>query len=165
MSRSGILPGGGVLRTKRKYSSGELAEFERTMRVELPEAYKRYLRDVGAGDGLGRGVSLLEDWCQPYSTDELQPGFLAEGFPHTEAWNDLALLDAKAGWRSKYFDASLFRGAIRICNLGCEAYHLLVISGTERANIWTDERVSAKKGIYPLSSPDGRRTTVAEYLS
>jgi hypothetical protein len=144
----------------------ELLDFERTMGVLLPDAYRRYLREVGAGElNAQQGISLLEEWCQPSSPDELPADFLSQPFPFRESWNDLALLDLKAGWDAPYFDEMLFRGSMRIKNRGCEDYHLLVVSGDERGHIWCDERAGSKKGIYPLQRDGRRRVTVDEYLS
>lgn len=145
---------------RRVYAEEELLAFERAKGVSLPSAYRSYLLKVGAG----AKVSLLEDWCQPYSEAELPSDFLTQRFPHSAPWNDLRLLSPAHGWRSQYFDPLFFCGAIRIANLGCEAYRLLVVSGPERGNIWCDDRVRSNGGIYPIVSWRAKRLTVDRYL-
>src|SRR5262245_33453986 len=149
----------------RKYSEQELAEFERTMGIQLLDVYKRYIREVGAGVFSASKVSLLEDWCQPISPERLPPDFLRQPFSFHASWNDLTLKDPMAGWGAPYYDAMLFRGSMRIVNLGCEGYNLLVVSGDERGNVWCDERASFSKGIHPLEGDGGKRVTIEEYLS
>jgi len=154
----------------RTYQESEIATFEHRMGIALPEAYRRFLRDVGAGRLPGRpagieGLSLLEDWCQPQSSEDLPEDFLRRPFAFTEAWNDLTLRSSGEGWSAPYYDTLLCRGSMRIRNTGCEGYHLLVVSGTERGNVWADERVNAGRGIFPLASGPQPRTTIGEYLA
>src|SRR5262245_13393131 len=127
---------------KKRYSELELAGFERAMGINLPDAYRRYLKELGAGSSL----SPLEDWSQPHEPERLPRDFLQQPFPFTEAWNDVGLKDPRVGWNSAYYDDMLFRGSMRIKNLGAEGYHLLVVSGSERGNVWADERASFSKG-------------------
>lgn len=149
----------------RRYSEQELVEFERAMRIVLPDAYRQYLCQVGAGLFTPSKVSLLEDWCQPYAAEELPADFLAQEFPHNTTWNDMTLLREQAGGQSPYFDRMLFRGSMRIGNLGCEAYDLLVVSGPERGTIWWDERASSRAGIHPRTGPHGGRLRVEDHLA
>jgi hypothetical protein len=143
----------------KRYTPADLADFEQVMGVELPAAYKKYLCEVGAGEHDGRsGISLLEEWTT-FAYD-----FLSQEFPHTEAWNDLSLKNGRAGATPLYYDDGLYRGAIRMANTG-EAYHLLVLTGAERGNVWSDERVPESRGIYPLVGADGGRMTIEEYLA
>ena len=145
-------------------SPAELEEFETRMNVRLPDAYKRYLMDTGAGELTSSRVSLLEDWCQPYDEAALSPTFLSEEFPYREAWNDLRLIDEDKGWRSPYYDPALFRGSMRIVNIGCEGYYLLVVTGEERGNVWVDDRARTAAGIYPLQRPGRERVRIDDYL-
>src|SRR3954465_3792057 len=155
---------GGNELAAHKYSAQELSAFEHEMRVSLPEDYKKYLMEVGGGESLGSKLSLLEDWCQPNSPEELPADFLSQPFPFEEAWNDLRLLDPETRWKAPYFDPLWYRGSMRIQNLGCESYRLLVVSGKERGNLWCDERVTATKGIYPLTWGRRQRATIGEFL-
>ena len=58
----------------RIYTAQELSAFEREMKVSLPEDYKRYLMDVGAGELTRSKISHIEDWCQPNTPEELPAG-------------------------------------------------------------------------------------------
>jgi hypothetical protein len=159
-------------RAPRRYTAEEVAAFEHTMRIELPAAYRAYLLDVGAGFMCGSRVALLEEWCEPHFPEELPADFLAQPFPHSQAWNDLAIHDAARGWNSPYFDAWLCRGAMRVQSLGCDEYLLLVVSGPERGNMWHDARAvshiarggDGQRGIFPKASFGGGRVTIEEYL-
>ena len=115
--------------------------------------------------GANRNLSLLDEWCQPNLLGHFPEDFLRQPFPHTQGWNDITLKDKQKGWGAPYYDDMLWRGAMRIRNMGCESYHLLVVSGPERGNVWADERATSSKGIYPL--PDGaeRRVSIDDYLT
>lgn len=139
----------------RKYSSEELAAFEREHGITLPEAYREYLMKVGGG-GTAK-VSLLEDWCQPESAGSMPEGFLRTPFPHAGAWDDPT--------REGYFDVRHAVGSMRIVDVGCEEYLLLVLSGPERGNVWVDARASASKGIYPhVTRFLRRRVTIGDLV-
>jgi hypothetical protein len=150
---------------RHRYTGAELADFEHTMGIRLPTAYRFYLRLFGWADPMRGGLSSLEDWCQPCSPEDLPTDFLRQPFPFTEAWNDLTQLDPDAGWAAPYFDDMYFRGAMRIKNLGCEGYHLLVVSGPERGTVWADERGNASLGVYPLRRWGQRRVGIGRYLA
>jgi len=149
----------------RRYQASELEEFEQRAGIALPPAYARYLLSVGAGEAYGSRVGFLEDWCQPFREDELPHDFLAQPFPHCERWNDKSLIRRSEGWFSPYYDRLLFRGSMRIQNLGDEAYSLMVVSGPERGRIWRDERARQQGGIYPVFESPRVRLTVESLLS
>jgi hypothetical protein len=160
--------------TPYRYKPEEVAAFERTMGIELPGAYKAYLMDVGAGFMCGSRVALLDEWCEPDDPKDLPNDFLAQPFPHSESWNDITIDDATRGWDSPYFDPWLCRGSMRIQSLGCGEYLLLVVSGSERGNLWHDARAishiagghgGARRGIVPKISSAGERVTIEEYLA
>lgn len=153
-----------VLSPPRRYSSTELDDFENRKGVRLPSAYRQYLTEVGAGEFTVSRVSLLEEWSQPSHEQDLPPDFLSAAFPYREAWNDSQLLDDAKGWHAAYYDPLLFRGSMRIVNVGGEAYYLLVVSGDEYGNVWVDDRARSAAGIYPLQRPDGGRVTIRDYL-
>jgi hypothetical protein len=151
--------------TKTRYTDQQLDEFERSMSIRLPERYRLYMREVGAGQlGAVGFISMLEDWCQPEDPETQPRDFLSQPFPHTGPSNDLSLKDAKLGWGAPYYDDNLWRGAMRITDTGCESYHLLVVSGPEYGNVWSDERATASKGIFPLVGGEGGRVSIEEYL-
>lgn len=158
-------------RTPYRYSPPELEAFERRMGIELPTAYRVYLRDVGAGFMCGSRVALLDEWCEPEDPADLPANFLQQSFPFTEAWNDMAIHDPTRGWGSPYFDAWHCRGSMRLQGLGCGEYLLMVVSGPERGNLWHDDRAlshlaggGARGGIFPKTAKGAARVTIDEYL-
>jgi len=74
------------------------------------------------------------------------------------------LFDRAKGWDSEYYAKRHFQGSMRIVNLGCEEYSLLVVSGPERGNIWIDARASRQAGIYPMRSSDGGRVSFSLFM-
>src|SRR5262245_438587 len=120
----------------------EVSEFELKWRITLPDDYRAFLLRVGNGH-LGNqeirfGMSPLHRWCEPWDGSETQ-------------------LDAET--LVKRFDATseadLVPGALRVCNVGCENYLLLVVTGRSRGEIWADSRIDAL-GVYPLKDREGR---------
>lgn len=132
--------------------------FEERHLIKLPEEY------VGAllSPHLISPFDPLVEWCQPSGEEEMSPGFLASPFPHSDAWNDLALFDEDKGWQSPYFEDHWWQGAMRVTNLGCEGYTLLVISGHCRGQLWCDLRVPEMKGIFPLTNQRGQRVFIQD---
>ncbi|MCZ7644132.1 MAG: SMI1/KNR4 family protein [Planctomycetota bacterium] len=145
------------------HSLREIEEFEARLRISLPIDYKEYLLSHKTGSDWP--VSILSDWCQPEDEDRLPVNFLEVPFPYTNRWNELDLFDGSKGWACDYFSMRHVTGSIRISNLGCERYALLIITGQERGKIWHDDRVFSRKGIYPLVSPGGRHIDFAKYIS
>ena len=143
----------------RLYSSQEIETFELRHRVKLPDSFRTFLIERGAG----RKISLLEEWCQPDFENELPAEFLSRPFPHVDAWNDRSLLDDR-GWFAPYFDHLLACGAMRITNMGGEQYNLLIVSGAEAGNVWCDDRACNGTGIYPLKAGNRRRVHIDDYL-
>lgn len=134
----------------------EIVRFEECHQIKLPVSYA----DILTSRRLMSPFDSLSEWCQPNDEEEMQPGFLASPFPHVDAWNDLSLFSDEKGWGSSYFDDHWWQGAMRVSNLGCEGYTLLVISGSCRGQLWCDLRVPEMKGIFPLKNRRGERLTV-----
>jgi hypothetical protein len=151
-------------RAVRKYAADELDSFENTMHVSLPRSYREYLINVGVGDQTPARLSLLEDWRQPYSSEEMPDEYLSQPFQFTEAWNDRTLVNEVMRWDSPYFDPALLRGSMRIVNLGDESYYLLVVTGSEREHVWCDDRAGNATGISPLQQTNGARVRIEDYL-
>ena len=85
------------------------------------------------GDGL---LSTEQDWLQPYDLDEVDLRTFNNDFDATTTT-----------------EQGLLIGAIRICNTGCEGYHLYVFRGPAAGEIWSDQRV-----------PSGRLVKIANSL-
>ena len=77
------------------------------------------------------------NWLQPYDWDGVEPLEINQDFDGET--------QTKQG---------LLVGAIRICNTGCEGYHLYVYRGKHSGEIWSDQRI-----------PFGRLTKISDVLS
>ena len=82
-------------------------------------------------------LSPQAEWFQPYEPDDID-------------WNELKSAFDGVSTTSQ----GLLTGTIRICNTGCEGYHLYVFSGKEEGSIWSDQRI-----------PFGRLTKICESLA
>jgi hypothetical protein len=157
----------------------------------LPEDYRRFLLEVGNGgagpyyglfklgehdDGWGfcswEGGYLLGDPSAPFpyqSSWNLPYTFWSEA-PYNKEWASEEESDrAYEAWDTKleeaYWAPSVMNGAIPICHLGCALRQWLVVTGSERGNVWGDERVD-DRGVYPLVTGGGDRVTFSKwYLS
>ncbi|TWP52095.1 hypothetical protein FKR81_10960 [Lentzea tibetensis] len=122
-----LLESGGrrhLFRLNPPLSEEDVAWFEESREVTLPEAYRRFvleLGDGGAGPGL-RMVPLHEahDW------DDLPHGFLATpsglapGTAHTRDWHDYP---------------ELRQGTLAVADLDCEYITQLVVTGPARGRL------------------------------
>jgi hypothetical protein len=142
-----------------KVSSDELDEFERLHGIKLPSDYRAFAKKHGEG-GTGWETLSLEEWCTPCDPETMPPGFLSNPFPHSHRWCECTAEELKKGYR--YFDKVHWTGSMRVANLGCENYCILIVSGAEYGSIWVDERMSGR-GIYPLSVLGKPRVTFREF--
>ena len=145
----------------RQHNEFEIVNFEVRHGIQLPEEYKDYLLKNRVS-GLSR-VLDLDNWSTPDDEIEKPSDFLRRPFPHLEAWNEKSLYSEEKGWESEYYADRFWTGAMRVYNLGCEAYAILVISGTERGNIWIDGRAAWDSGIYPVRA-GSRRISFKEFI-
>ena len=72
------------------------------------------------------------------------------------SWNDLSDPERE------YFSAKQVCGSIRVRDLGCESYNLLVVSGPARGSVWLDARVDGD-GLRPVQMSDST-TRELDYL-
>lgn len=160
-------------------SEAEVAEVEAQYGVRLPEEYRHFLTEVGAGGaGPSYGVFPLvkEDgeWFWDGDGGDLT-GDLTIPFPHVEAWS----LDGHPIWDSYPEDDENFdelydawwdeftgiywapewtTGAICLCHHGCAARSWLVVTGPSRGQIWEDGRAD-EVGLYPALDQDEKPHT------
>jgi len=148
--------------------------------VQLPDEYRRFLLEVGAG-GAGPSYGLFpvveEDGRWAWQGDGASlTGDLTVDFPHTEAWGmeDSPIWDSYPedeeddfddlydAWYEDfveaYWDEKWTTGAICICHHGCASRAWLVVSGPERGKIWEDGRAD-QGGLYPSCDGDGKPHT------
>ncbi len=106
----------------------------------------------------------------PYQSRWNLPDTFWSKAPHNKEWASEEESDrAYEAWDAKleevYWAPSVMNGAIPICHLGCALRQWLVVTGSERGNVWGDDRVD-DGGVYPLVTRDGDRVTFSQwYLS
>ncbi|MFI9276229.1 SMI1/KNR4 family protein [Kitasatospora sp. NPDC052896] len=161
-------------------SPADVAELEERIGVELPQEYRTFLLQVGAG-GAGPGWGIYTAQLRPgyplwsgHNADTADYSRLAEPFPAAPLEpavlrallaqcpqegddRDLAHLDALGRWNEAVWGPDRTVGAIPLCSLGSAREQWLVLSGPERGGIWTDERAD-HGDLAPV--PDGSGGTV-----
>ncbi len=101
-------------------------------KIEVPEVLFRSLTNESLV-----GFYKLENklnWLQPYEIEEVDWDQFNQDF------------DGKTTTSQ-----GLLVGAIRICNTGCEGYHIYVYLGKDKGTIWSDQR-----------EPFGRLTKISD---
>ncbi len=171
---------------------GELAELEAQTGVRLPEEYRAFLLHVGAGgagpayglfpvrrvqgrwrwEGDGAGLADLSRLAEPFPDQGPDPKLvddLRAQRPEEEDFDDVEDFDdAMEAWDERW-DAVMFApertaGAIVICHLGCARREWLIISGSHRGTIWSDDRAD-DVDLVPLLNDDGKPVTFARWYS
>src|SRR5262245_7491899 len=106
-------------------------EFEQQYRISLPIEYRDFLlRVANGGHQSYRPFFRLNDGGE---FARILP-LLDQPFPHTTGWNEYNAKD--------YSDNFHIQGALPFFHEGCGYYYFLVVTGSERGNIWMDARVS-----------------------
>ena len=134
----------------------EVRAFENKYAINLPEAYRRFLIELGnGGAGPYYGLQTLEDSLFADLDYKRANEFLNPSKPFllTEKWNmtfegDYSNEQERQAFEEEYFKDSWVNGLLRICNYGCGASLNLVVNGAEYGNIWVDSRGN-DEGIYP----------------
>ena len=127
----------------------EIAAFEASYRILLPEAFRLFLLHIGNGGGgpphyglntLAQSVQRIPDGQhEPGNTPFLRPHL---PFPLFEPWiwEDENLGDRDdVRFQAVYNDGHLFLGTD-----GCAMDWILVVSGPERGNVWNRADVGAQ---------------------
>jgi hypothetical protein len=139
-----------------------VSRFEDLHGVDLPEAYRSFALNVGAG-GAGPNYGLFT--FDRSSIADTLPGtawsaFLAEDpvgygapFEHSAAWNPTELLEADEPVDA-YYSAAATHGTWLLSDCGCAIWEFLVINGKARGEIWCDQRTDGD-GLYPLTRKPG----------
>lgn len=165
--------GGEPPRLAPPLTEADVADVERQFSARLPEAYRAFLLEIGAG-GAGPGFGLyplvrsgaLWEWDGDFGG---QAQDLARPFTHTRAkdlttheiWTRRPPEDdgpAMERWEEELealLDAPDWTDGALVLGEATEASeHLLVVNGPERGHVWIDER-RACYGIRPASGPGG----------
>jgi hypothetical protein len=165
-----------------------VSRLENKYGIHLPEDYRRFLLKVGNGgagpyyglfrlgehDG-GWGFCswedgyLLGDPAAPFLHQDrwnLPDTFWSEAPQHQEWMSEEESDEAYEAWDARleevYWAPSVMNGAIPVCHRGCALRQWLVVTGSERGNIWGDDRVDWG-GVYPLVTPGDERVTFSEW--
>jgi len=135
----------------------DLRCFELLHHVRLPDEYRTFLLQAGNG-GAGPYAGLVPLEAAVISTDE---DFLARPFPYRHWWNGISppdwwalpnaheLDDHTAPHQADYAADAQVQGTLRLVHEGCGYYRILVVSGAERGQVWSDER-AGDGGVFPL---------------
>ncbi|WP_163859784.1 SMI1/KNR4 family protein [Paenibacillus elgii] len=140
-------------------NADEIALFEKTWKIELPDGFKSFLSEIGNG-GFGPGHGLI-----PLGTESILDPRIPVGdrdtmdtekdFAYGSAWNYEPLRRAmEEGTADQdqlmeyYFSVDRISGAIRVCDWGGGGLGLLVVKGREHGKVWCDYRGDFG-GIFP----------------
>lgn len=155
-------------------SGQQIIEFEQVNNIVLPKDYRDFLLRVGnGGSGPAYGLLKLSEWN--IELDITGDNFLSTPFPDTAKWNNERDFDMENDdiyeseefqrWEEEYFSNKHVTGSMRICHYGCAIYYLLVVSGTEKGNVWIDDRAN-DEGIYPaISKKSGEQLSFTEWYN
>ncbi|MGW3045853.1 SMI1/KNR4 family protein [Kitasatospora sp. NPDC001159] len=190
--RSAVVFGssGHRFRLDKPLTAAELADLEVRIGAELPEEYRRFLLNVGAGgagpaygvfpvrkvqgrwrwEGDGADLADLTLLAEPFPRQgpdpELVRALLAER-PEEEDFEEIEEFDdASEAWDERWepvmFAPDRTAGAVVISHLGCAARQWLIVSGPERGRIWSDHRVD-DEDLTPLLDEHGQPVTFARW--
>lgn len=167
-------------------SETQVQAIESQYGVRLPDEYRSFLLEVGAGGaGPSYGLFPLVEEGGEWTWDgdgAVLTGDLGIPFPHVEAWSmeDSPIWDAYPdeedpdydtlydAWYEEFVEAYWHEkwttGAICICHHGCASRAWLVVSGPERGRIWEDGRAD-EAGLYPSCDADGKPHTFLSWYA
>ncbi|WP_344622396.1 SMI1/KNR4 family protein [Kitasatospora arboriphila] len=168
----------------------EVEALEAQLGTALPEEYRSFLLQVGAGgagpchgvypvhrtegrwawSGDGADLADLDRTAEPFPAAGPDPealaGLVAQR-PDEESFEDEDEYDtAMEEWDDRMGDllwaADRTVGAIVLCHLGCGQREWLIVSGPEHGRIWSDNRID-DLDLAPLLDPEGRPVTFARW--
>ncbi|MEU1482819.1 SMI1/KNR4 family protein [Streptomyces sp. NPDC005752] len=171
----------------------ELADLECQLGVSLPEKYRDFLLQVGAGgagpshgvyparllegrwrwEGDGAELADLSRLAEPFPREGADPEavqtLLAErpeedSFEEIEEFDD-AIEAWDERWEKLMWSSDRTVGAIVISTLGCAAREWLIVSGPERGRIWSDNRVDDEDLAQLLDDKGAPMTFARWYLT
>jgi hypothetical protein len=139
-------------------TEAETEAFEREHNIRLPEGYRLFLKEVGNG---GDGPSRCEGLAPlPFGliAEGVDLGLLDQPFPLTGRWiwegddepGEALAEDQKSiykGDSDALIDVCLTNGQLDLGTNGCNTTWYLIVTGTERGQIWQ----IAEIGAYPCA--------------
>jgi hypothetical protein len=158
----------------------ELVSFERCWSIELPPDYREFLLAVGnGGAGPFYGIFRLGEWDGAGDGEPWQSSIIGDAsspFPHRTTWNEPRNFSSAPDegsleydrWMdeedARYYSPALTNGSIPICAQGCRLGFLLVVTGEEAGNLWSDDRAD-EQGLTPLGEGKARLSFSDWYLA
>jgi hypothetical protein len=137
----------------------QVREFEEKQQIDIPEDYRNFLLSVGDGGAGPNGSIMLPLRFIPYHScghcRDLD--FFRKPFPHTYTWHiewDRKRFPEEYLYEEAYDRLEHTQGAFSFASVRGICHYLLIISGTERGNIWYDGRPESA-GISPLLMVNG----------
>jgi hypothetical protein len=149
----------------------EVAAFEASHGIRLPEDYKEFVLTVGnGGAGPYYGIYPLLEGNVDHRLQSRKLIDLSSPFPHSAAWDEHwpAAINWDEGERPDedtllaYLDPRHISGALCISQYGCGDFLLLVVNGAERGNIWFDGRGNYS-GLFPEEGAGTERISFSEW--
>lgn len=104
----------------------EVADLEDQLWIELPEEYRSFLLEAGRGPAF----NPKDELPQPKPSDFTTPQEYQAA--DDEYWDTYSLLIEDPRYRT---------GLVYLCDLGCGLREVLVVTGPERGQMWTDRIV------------------------
>jgi uncharacterized protein (TIGR02996 family) len=141
------------LRARRCLSESQVAKWEQKHKVELPEAYRMFLKEIGNGGKIRsdfvcqldiyplQAVKVGEEVHQPFPLTDEHARMLRDRRFKREKCRDPILL---AFWQSEKDRGFLYEGSppgclgVGIPNADYEAPAHLVVTGEQRGKVWAD---------------------------
>ena len=115
----------------------EVAAFERTHGVSLPEDYRAFLTTLGnGGAGPFYGLAPLSAEAPRFAAtfDDAPPPSLARPFALAEAWRQ----GEDAPKPPIADEANLYDGLVQLSDHGCGYFDVLIVAGPQRGQVWAD---------------------------
>lgn len=173
-----------------RLTSSDVAHLEAQIGAALPEDYRAFLLQVGAGgagpaygvfpvrliqgrwrwEGDGGDLANLSRLAEPFPCHGPDPEQVSallmerpeeENFEEIEDFDDA--IEAWDGrWEPVMFSPDRTVGAVVISTIGCAARQWLIISGPERGRIWSDDRAD-DVDLAPLLDESGEPMTFTSW--
>jgi hypothetical protein len=163
-----------------------VADVERAFQIQLPEEYRSFLLQVGAGGaGPAYGVFPLRqlgerwDWvaedthrtdpdrlCEPFTPQHINGRVidpLELRMPHQYDFEYRDHYETQyRRWHETLWHPDRTAGSICLCDEGCLRRYWLVVTGEERGMIWRDYRIDCVD-LAPLFDAHGDRLTFGRW--
>jgi hypothetical protein len=122
----------------------ELSAFEQAHRVTIPSEYRAFITRIGNGvAGPGYGLIPLAPWSRrdPVSGE---PSAIDRPFPLATGWINTT---------APRWTGALHDGCLRLADLGCGYFDVLVVTGASAGQVWCDTvTIRGGGGLAPIAA-------------